>query len=87
MFENLSSHVKKELRDTGVVYLLDMYREADDQESPRFVGYWEAELDGEDTIIEAAPGFDDLASALRWARKRASVVVLSDSDGHTTIYD
>jgi hypothetical protein len=89
MLEDLSTTLKKELRDTGVVYFLDLMdpESPKGSPSPRIVGYWEAEIDGEDTIIEAAPGFEELGVALRWAKRRASVVVVSTSEGKTTIFD
>ncbi|MCA1840395.1 MAG: hypothetical protein ABR507_08000 [Actinomycetota bacterium] len=90
LFEDLSRKARGELRATGIVYLLDFAGPTEPlsplgESLPRIVGYWEAELDGQDVVIEAAPGFEELGKALSWARERASVVLLSSPDG-TILY-
>lgn len=80
-FFDVSPKLRHELKSTGVVYILEA------GPTDRFTGYWQAEVDGEEAIIEVGPGWDIVDEAISWGRFRATVVVVTNSDGHTLIFE
>jgi hypothetical protein len=49
---------------------------AEEFDSPRFTGHWEASEGGSNELVENGPGWDSPEDAIAWGRQRAPIVLI-----------